>query len=56
MNQPIGITRRELIDMMMQNGIHTSVDKFEALAVEIQKKVIEAAGVPVKIEVIQEEK
>jgi hypothetical protein len=55
MTTPIGFTRRELIDLMLDNGIHTSVDKFEALACAIQQKVIDAADAAVKIEVIGEE-
>lgn len=54
MEAVIGFSRRELIDLMLENGIHTSVDKFERLAVLLQQKVIEASGAAVKIEVIGE--
>jgi hypothetical protein len=51
----IGFTRRELIELMLDNDIHCAVDRFENLACAIQQKVIDAAGAAVKIEVIGEE-
>jgi hypothetical protein len=54
MTTPIGFTRRELIDLMLNSNIHCSVDKFEEVACAIQQKVIDAAGPAVEIKVVEE--
>lgn len=41
MNQPIGYTRREITDLMMQNGIHCSVDRFMSLVAALQQRAID---------------
>jgi hypothetical protein len=38
----IGIPTAELIEMMLNAGIHTSVDRFKALAIEIQQRALKA--------------
>jgi hypothetical protein len=38
----IGIPTAELIEMMLSAGIHTSVDRFKALAIEIQQRALKA--------------
>jgi hypothetical protein len=42
-SEVIGYTTSELIELMLSNGIHCSVDKFKAMAVAIQSKVTECA-------------
>lgn len=54
MNNVIGYTQRELIEVMLSAGIHCSMSKFEEVAAAIQQKLIDATGVSVKIEVITE--
>ena len=39
MSNVIGYTRKELILLMLDNGIHCSVDKFEEVAIALQQKV-----------------
>jgi hypothetical protein len=52
MNSVIGFTRLELVDLMLDYGIHTSIGKFEVLVAVLQQRVIEASGAAVKIEVM----
>lgn len=54
MNNVIGYTQRELIEVMLSAGIHCSVSKFEEVAAAIQQKVIDAAGAAVEIKEIGE--
>jgi len=51
----IGYTTSELIELMLSNGIHCSVDKFKAIAAAIQQRAIGAAGPAVEMRVIDEE-
>lgn len=54
MSEVIGYTTSELIELMLSNGIHCSVDKFKALAVDIQSKVTSASGAAVHMHVIND--
>jgi len=36
----IGYTNRELIALMLDNGIHTSVDRFRSLAISLQSAAL----------------
>lgn len=38
----IGYTKAELIETMLAAGIHTSVDKFRELAIELQRRALAA--------------
>lgn len=54
----IGYTKAELIDAMLEVGIHCSVDKFRRLAIELQQRainsVVAADGPALEVRVIEE--
>ncbi|MBB5547510.1 hypothetical protein [Paraburkholderia fungorum] len=52
MSEVIGYTTSELIELMLSNGIHCSVDKFKAIAAEIQRKGLGATGPVIEMRVI----
>jgi hypothetical protein len=52
MNAPrevIGYTTAELIDLMLSNGIHCSLDRFKAVATAIQQKALDVPVVRVTV-------
>ena len=52
MSNVIGYTRKELILLMLDNGIHCSVDKFEEVAITIQRAAFVGTGLAVEMRVI----
>lgn len=53
----IGYSTAELVDAMLAAGIHTSVDKFRRLAIEMQRRainsVLSADGPAIEARVIE---
>jgi hypothetical protein len=48
MSEPIGYTRREIVELMLSNGIHCGVDAFMQLAAQFQQRALVFAVGPQK--------
>lgn len=55
MTKVIGFTHKELIELMLSNDIHCSVDRFKTMAAAIQQKALGAVGPAVEMRVVDEE-
>jgi hypothetical protein len=53
MSEVIGYTTAELIELMLNNGIHCSLDRFKSMAAAIQQKALGVTGPAVEMRVIE---